>query len=95
MEKLDTSDTRTETAVVVHHINKKLTTLLLRNNDFRLLIVPLATFAKQPAEGIHAFRWILLTQRRYCLAPPFFKIEMPSSFSAISISFSKARVRIF
>ena len=36
----------------------------------------------------------LLAQRIYCLTPSFFNIEMPSSCSAISITFSRARQRI-
>ena len=67
--------------------------LHLSVQHFALLVVPLPTLVKQSAKSLHALLWVLLTERIYCLTPPFFNIEMPSSRSAISITFSNARQR--
>lgn len=86
---------RPSPSVVLHAGHKQLAALTLRDDSAMTRIVPLAVLAKQSAEEPDIQPGELLPQRLYCLAPPFFNIEMPSSCSAICIIFSKARLRSF
>ena len=86
---------RPSPSVVLHAGHKQLAALTLRDVSAMTRIVPLAVLAKQSAEEPDIQPGELLPQRLYCLAPPFFNIEMPSSCSAICIIFSKARLRSF
>jgi hypothetical protein len=61
---------------------------VLGHHEYTFLVIPLATLAKQTAEGLHTGVWKLHAQRRHCLATPFFKMFIPTSLSAISISVS-------
>lgn len=74
--------------IVEYIVNYQFTPLLLRNHKLAACVIPLAFLAKQPTEEFHGYTGKLLTQRRYCLAPSFFKMLIPSSDSAISMSFS-------
>lgn len=69
-------------------------TLHLGVQHLALLVVPLPTLVKQTAKSTNALLWVLLAERIYCLTPSFFNIEMPSSRSAISMTFSRARQRM-
>ena len=80
--------------VIADMLFYQLRPLCLRHDHCGLLVVPLAFPAKQSAQYLHADLGVFFAQRRHCLAPSFFNMLMPSSASAISISFSYARLRI-
>ena len=92
--QLYSAQARSLHAVPLHVLDEYFHTLNLSIKHFALLVVPLPTLVKQSAKGLHALAWILFTKRIYCLTPSFFNIEMPSSRSAISMTFSRARQRM-
>ena len=93
--ELYTAYTGTQPTIVFHIGTYQFSALTLGDYASSVLVVPLASLAKQPAECLDCNIGIFTPQRLYCLTPPFFNIEIPSSFSVISIIFSKARLRIF
>lgn len=92
--QLHTAKARSLHAIPLHILDDYLYPLHLSVQHLALLVVPLPTLVKQSAKRLHTLLRKLLAERIYRLTPSFFNIEMPSSRSAISITFSKARQRM-
>ena len=84
---------RMAVAYVMHQAQNHVFLQLALTGLIQMVMVGLPCIAKQTAQAINAFMRMALAEATHCLAPDFFLIDMPSSFSAMSIMMFRASDR--